>query len=106
MQKGISMSCYQLIEKKQAVELLIRAAPNSSRNQIVGVVEGSLKIKLKAPPVDGEANEELVAFVSKWLKISKSEVLIQKGTASKNKKILVPLRDDIVEKIKIIEKGE
>lgn len=94
------MSFYRLIEAKGQIELIIRAAPNASKNEIIGVIEGALKIKLKAPPVDGEANKELIAFVSKWLKVSKSDIILEKGATSKNKKILLPSSSSIIEKLK------
>jgi len=94
------MSFYTINEAKKQIELTVRAAPNSSRNEVVGEIENSIKIKLKAPPVDGEANNELVNFLSKWLKVSKSDIIIQRGGASKNKKILLPLNEAVLEKLK------
>lgn len=96
------MNFYQINEAKRQIELTVRAAPNSSKNQIVGTLDGALKIKLKAPPVDGEANAELVHFLSKWLKIPKSEIILQKGETSKNKKLLLPLSDLTLEKLGLV----
>ncbi len=93
------MSFYQINEAKGQIELVVRAAPNSSKNEVIGVIENALKIKLKAPPVDGEANEELVRFLSKWLKVAKSEIILQKGTTSKNKKLILPICDSVVQKL-------
>jgi uncharacterized protein (TIGR00251 family) len=45
----------------------------------------ALKIRLAAPPVDGAANEELVAFVAKKLGIAKSKVRVAGGAASRRK---------------------
>lgn len=49
------------------------------------MADGTLKVHLKAPPVDGKANEELIKFLSKEWKIPKSKILILKGLMSKNK---------------------
>jgi hypothetical protein len=97
------MNFYRQIDDKGVIELLIKAAPNSSKSEVVGITEDALKIKLKAPPVDGEANEELVRFLSKWLKVAKSDIIIHKGSASKNKKIVLPLNEQIIEKLKEIK---
>lgn len=45
----------------------------------------ALKIRLAAPPVDGAANEELVAFVAKKLGIAKSRVRVAGGASSRRK---------------------
>jgi len=50
-------------------------------------MQDALKIKLKAPPVEGAANKELIKFLSKLLKVSKSDIVIKKGETSKNKEI-------------------
>ena len=39
--------------------------PQSSKNELVGLYNGKLKIKITAPPVDGKANECLIKFLSK-----------------------------------------
>ncbi|MFH1946724.1 MAG: DUF167 domain-containing protein [Candidatus Magasanikbacteria bacterium] len=66
----------------------IKVLPRSSKNEIVGKLpDGTLKIKLKAPPVDGEANTELIKFLSKEWKVPKSSIKILKGLTSKIKLI-------------------
>lgn len=67
------------------VRLEIRVQPRSSRNQVVGEQAGALKVKLTAPPVDGEANAALVAFLSRYLKIPRKDINLIKGETSRNK---------------------
>ena len=68
----------------------IKVLPRSSKNEIVGELpDGTLKIKLKAPPVDGEANTELIKFLSKQWKIPKSKIKILKGKTSKTKLVQI-----------------
>ena len=67
--------------------LKIKAVPNSSVNKIMQEIDGALKIKLKAPPVDGAANKELIKFLSKKFKIPKTDISIKKGGNSKTKEI-------------------
>jgi uncharacterized protein (TIGR00251 family) len=68
----------------------IKITPRSSKNEIVGKLpDGTLKIKLKAPPVDGEANAELIKFLSKEWGVPRSNINIVKGLASKTKLIEV-----------------
>ena len=96
------MSFYRQLPDKNKIELTVRAAPNSSKSQLMDVIEDAIKIKLKAPPVDGEANEELIRFISKWLKVAKSDIILQKGLASKNKKLLLPLNEAVLAKLEEI----
>lgn len=74
---------------KHAVEFDVRVLPRSSRSEIVGMHDGALKIKLKSPPVDGAANDELVRLLSKILGTSRSNVKIVSGAASRNKRVRV-----------------
>ena len=65
--------------------------PRASRSEIVGL-HGSpprLKIRIAAPPVDGEANEELIRFLSKTLHIAKSQFEIHSGHTGKFKEVHV-----------------
>ena len=72
---------------KNSLNILVQIQPKSSRNEIVGIHDGRLKIKIKAPPVDGKANESLIEFLAKTFKISKSNIEILKGHTSKLKTI-------------------
>ena len=78
----------------------IKALPNSSKNMIVGLLDESLKIKIKAPAVEGAANKELVKFLAKMFKVAKSDIVFVNGTSSKRKLIKVPLNEKIENFIK------
>ena len=67
-------------------KLTLKITPRSSKNEIIGELQGGIiKIKLKAPPVDGEANKELIKFLSREWKIPKSKINITKGQTSRTK---------------------
>ena len=70
-----------------SIIILVQIQPKSSRNEIVGIHDGRLKIKITTPPVDGKANESLIEFLAKTFKISKSKVEILKKHTSKLKTI-------------------
>lgn len=63
--------------------------PRSSRNQVVGLHNNALKIRLTSPPVDGAANRLCVKFLGKFLGISPSRIGITGGLTSKNKIIRI-----------------
>lgn len=71
------------------VEVAIYVQPNSSKTQVIGKHNGQLKIKIKAPPLDGKANTEVIEFFSKLLKIPKKRIHLLKGEKSREKKILI-----------------
>jgi len=69
--------------------LSVRIQPRSSKNGVTRMEDGSLKIRLTAPPVDGAANEALVKFLSEALSISKSQVEIVTGHTSREKRVKI-----------------
>lgn len=69
--------------------LLLYIQPNSSETTISNEHDGRLKIKIKAPPVDGEANKELIRFLAKELSISKSKIYLIQGENSRKKNVVV-----------------
>jgi uncharacterized protein (TIGR00251 family) len=70
-----------------AVLLPVRIQPRASKNEIVEMEGGGLKIRLTAPPVDGAANEALVRFLADRLGIAKSRVEIVSGHTGREKVI-------------------
>lgn len=79
--------------------LKVKVVPRSSINKIVGMEGDALKVKVKASPVDGLANKDLVALLSKRLKIAKKSVEIISGHTSRLK--LVRFHD--IQNLSIIE---
>ncbi|WP_297498740.1 DUF167 domain-containing protein [Thermococcus sp.] len=77
-----------LRETKGGTLLLIYVQPKAKKNEVEGIDgwRGRLKVKIKAPPVDGKANKEVVKFFSKLLN---AEVELVKGQTSREKNLLV-----------------
>jgi len=67
----------------------VRVQPGASKNEIVGVQEDALKIRINAPPVNGKANRALIDFLAEKLGVKKSEIEIVSGHTSRIKKIRV-----------------
>jgi uncharacterized protein (TIGR00251 family) len=72
-----------------AVRLAVHAKPRSRRSRIAGTREGALAVELAAPPVDGEANEELVATLAAALGVPKRDVTVARGASSRAKLVEV-----------------
>ena len=71
------------------MNIAIRVQPNVSKDEILGWVEGVLRIRIKAPPENGKANEALVSLLASVVGIPKSQIRIIKGYTSRNKVIYI-----------------
>jgi hypothetical protein len=67
--------------------LQVRVTPRSSRDEVVGWREGVLVVRLKAPPVDGQANEALCRFLARRLKLMQADVELISGATSRTKRL-------------------
>lgn len=76
-------------EKNGGVVFGVRVIPRASKNAFAGEHDGAVKIRISAPPVDGAANNEVIAFLAKAFGIAKSSVTIENGLASRNKLIRI-----------------
>lgn len=91
------------ISKNQQVTVHILAKPHAKHTALLGATETELLIAIHAKPHDGEANIELVRYVSKLLHIPKSYLTLQ-GQHSRHKKITAPLTNKLSEILKELEK--
>lgn len=79
----------KIFEKtKEGLIVRLKIIPNSSKNEII-YDENSLKIKVTAQPVENKANKALIEFLSKKLKVAKSNIQIIKGEINKEKTLLM-----------------
>ncbi len=76
-------------EKEGALIFTVRVVPRASKSEIVGEMDGALKVRLTSPPVDGAANVELIKLLAKTFNVSKSDIEILSGAASKTKQIKI-----------------
>jgi uncharacterized protein (TIGR00251 family) len=72
----------------------IKVKPNSRASRLEQNADGTWLAQLRSPPVDGKANEELIALVAKHFKLPKSGVSIKSGAASRTK--LIQIRENRV----------
>jgi uncharacterized protein len=75
--------------RASSVRFRVRLQPRASRNEIVGLAGGALRVRLHAPPVDGAANDALVAFLADRLAVPRRRVRIVSGASSRMKTIEV-----------------
>ncbi len=69
------------------IEVLV--VPRASRTQICGEHDGRLKIQVAAPPVEGEANRQILKFLCKILGLGRGDVSVESGDSGRRKRIRV-----------------
>lgn len=86
------------------MKLSIYVQPGAKKTELSGLHDGRPKIRICAPPVDGAANDELIKFVAKFLKLSKSSVRLASGHTSRLKTLEIDADESIVnEKFGLVE---
>ena len=78
-----------LQETPRGVTLALRLAPRAARDAVQGVLGDALKIRLTAPPVEGQANAALLRFLRDRLELPASQVQLVSGLTGRNKRVLI-----------------
>ena len=76
-------------ENANGVTFAVKVQPRAKKNAITGELGEALKVALTAPPIEGKANEAIVEFLAKLLKVPRSSVSIAAGESARNKIIRV-----------------
>jgi len=85
------------------MKIKVQITPNASKNEKVGWMNDSLKVKITAPPHKGKANIELIKFLAEEWNISRDAIRIHKGFTQRTKlleinathKIKLPQREQL-----------
>ena len=78
-----------LKEVPGGVLLKVRIQPRASKNEVSGLHGDALKLRLTAPPVEGEANRACVEFVAELVGVSRGQVEIVSGHKSRDKTLMI-----------------
>ncbi len=83
------------------VSIRIRAAPGASQNRLEGVYGTALRVRIKAPPVDGKANKALTRFLADLLQVPHNSVHLTHGESSRDKVVHIASvqLNDIVQRL-------
>ena len=79
----------QYTERDGAIIFTVRVVPRASRSRVVGEHDGTLRVRVAAPPVEGAANRELIRTLARALDVPARAVEITSGHASKLKQVRV-----------------
>jgi uncharacterized protein (TIGR00251 family) len=69
--------------------LFCHLQPNASKNEFSGLHGDRLKLRIKAPPVDGKANALLIDWLSEEFAVAKNQVRIEQGELGRQKNIRI-----------------
>ena len=69
--------------------ITVRVVPRASKSEVVGEIDGVLKVRVAAPPVDGAANAELVKLLAKHFEVAKRSIELIAGEAGRVKRIRI-----------------
>lgn len=75
--------------------LLVHVQPGAGRDEVAGEHGGRLKVRLKAPPVDGKANKALIAFLARLLDMKKNDLRLVGGETDRRKTLFVAADRDV-----------
>jgi len=78
---------------EKGIVLNLHIQPRASKNQVCGLQDNALKIRLTSPPVDGAANKLCREFLADLLGVPKSAVEIISGETSRHKRIRITSSD-------------
>jgi uncharacterized protein (TIGR00251 family) len=78
-----------LAARDTGVLIRVRVQPRASRTEAAGEHGDAIRIRVAAPPVDGEANSELVRFLARTLGVARDAIRIRSGSAGRSKLIEV-----------------
>jgi uncharacterized protein (TIGR00251 family) len=75
------------------IVLTLQIQPRASKNEVCGIQDHALKIRLTSPPVDGAANKLCREFLARLFKVPKSAVEIISGETSRHKRVRISDRN-------------
>jgi uncharacterized protein len=81
---------------RDGVVLAVTVVPGASRTEVAGLHGDALRVRLAAPPVDGKANDALVAWLAHELHCPRRDVVLLRGHAARRKQIALALPLDAV----------
>lgn len=80
--------------------LNVKVVPKASANEIVGWEKEEIKIRVKAQPEKGEANEVLIKFLAKQLDLAQSKIELVSGHTSRHKRLRIEMgKDEVIHKL-------
>lgn len=90
---GTTTACWLQITSHGDLQLTVHVQPGAKTTSCAGVHGDALKIRLQAPPVDGKANQALIAWLAKTLGCAQKDVELIRGQTSRRKTLAIACGD-------------
>jgi hypothetical protein len=82
-----SSPCVRAVDDGVVLDLSV--VPGARRTEPVGLHDGALRLRLAAPPVDGKANDCLIAWLARELRLARRDVELLRGASSRRKQVML-----------------
>lgn len=69
--------------------LRVRVQPRASKDEVVGWAGATLRVRVRAAPVDGEANDALLALLARTFRVPRSAVTLMRGSHARDKLVSI-----------------
>lgn len=83
----MSASWYRM--EGDCVILTLHIQPGAKRTEVAGIHDGALKLRIAAPPVEGQANAKLLDFLKKAFDVPSSQVILRQGSSGRRKVVQI-----------------
>ena len=80
------------------MRLHIKVKPNSKKDEVIIEADGTIRVRIKAPPVEGKANKYLIAYMAEYFGLSKSRVSLLKGETNQFKTLEIDANEEEIMK--------
>jgi uncharacterized protein (TIGR00251 family) len=84
------------------IRLKVRVIPNARKNEVVSWTEDEIRLKVKAPAVEGKANAALLEYLAGLMEVPRSKIRLKAGEKARTKIIEIdgPTPDEVRERIR------
>ncbi|XP_059608625.1 UPF0235 protein C15orf40 homolog [Phlebotomus argentipes] len=98
-QNTSQQSCPVTTDKNGCICIRVNAKPGAKHSQITDIGEDGVGIQISAPPVEGQANTELLKYLADILPVRKSDVSLDRGSKSRQKVVILAKGSTSVEEV-------
>ena len=84
-----------------AMRLHIKVKPNSKKDEVIVESDGSIRVRIKAQPIEGKANKYLIAYMAEYFGLPKSSISLLKGETNQFKTLEIEAEEaEIMKRLK------
>lgn len=89
--------------ENDCIYITVWVKPNAKNTRLLNMTDEALHIALHAKPKQGEANMELIAFISLLFKVPKTHIYLIRGETGRKKLLSLPISSSLMESINTLK---